>query len=126
MNTNTPHSINLVNAKLNEDYSSLSLTYEYINTDGLHRRTYPNIPMNIVQHTLPDIREITCELPYIIREPKDLLSSRQFEINVGYGYVKIDTDGIIFEDKLIEPRVEELTIAEIEKRLGYKVKIVRD
>ena len=37
-----------------------------------------------------------------------------------------DRTHYVLTDKLVEPRVEEMTIAQIEKELGYKVKIVNE
>ena len=57
MNTNTERNVHLVEAKLNDDYSSLSLVYEYEMKDGIHRREYPRIPIYIYKDKLPVISE---------------------------------------------------------------------
>ena len=51
-----------------------------------------------------------------------------YEINLGFGDLKgfvYDSDKLVTEI-LIKERVEEITIEEIERKLGYKVKIVNN
>ena len=46
-------------------------------------------------------------------------------VNLGFGSMKIlSANRIEVKDILIKERVEELTIEDIEKQLGYKIKIV--
>mgnify|MGYP003292955981 CR=1 FL=1 len=55
--------------------------------------------------------------------------SHQCEANIGFGYlpceyVKRDGHDIYFTETVIEEKTHEMTLDEIEKELGYKVKIV--
>ena len=48
------------------------------------------------------------------------------EVDVGYGVAKVelDDDGAYFYLTVLEEKVQEMTVAEIEEKLGYKIKIV--
>lgn len=99
----------------------LELTCTYEAKDGKHEVTIP-----------------ACEFPL---NPNNLYIHQEFD-NTAYGALRPtyylegasalelfqarNRDGTyyILTDRLVEPRVEEMTIAQIEKELGYKVKIV--
>ena len=121
MNTNTERNVHLVEAKLNDDYSSLSLVYKYEMKDGIHRREYPRIPIYIYKDKLPVISERNLDSYF---DNYTYSYKYSYKINAGYGDEIQNSNGsCIFKDELIEPRVKELTVAEIEKLLGCKVKI---
>ena len=51
------------------------------------------------------------------------------QVNIGFGYLPLDfatVDGvdIMFKETILEEKYTEMTMDEIEKKLGYKVKIV--
>lgn len=53
------------------------------------------------------------------------------QVNIGFGYLPLDfatVDGadIMFKDTILEEKYTEMTMDEIEKQLGYKVKIVSE
>lgn len=99
------------------------LTCTYEAKDGKHEVTIP-----------------ACELPL---NPNNLYIHQEFD-NTAYGVLQPtyylegvrelrlfpatnpDRTHYVLTDKLVELRVEEMTIAQIEKELGYKVKIVNE
>lgn len=101
----------------------MELTCTYKAKDGMHEVTIP-----------------ACEFPV---NPNNLYIHQEFD-NTAYGALRPtyylegtselrlfpatnpDRTHYVLTDKLVEPRVEEMTIAQIEKELGYKVKIVNE
>ena len=52
--------------------------------------------------------------------------SRQYLCSFGLGDLSLysDDDGYLYHEKIIEEKTKEMTLEEIEKKLGHKVKIV--
>lgn len=100
----------------------LDVTYEFENPYGIFELHIPRIRMDkyFRPHTLPNIKRETDEAaldsingPYI-----DSVSLMNFGL-----FLKCD-GCIDFEIKTIKEKVPEMTLEDIEKELGYKVKIV--
>ena len=51
------------------------------------------------------------------------LNDSSHRVNIGYGKINL-SENTIFEDKIVKYAEKEMTIEEIEKKLGHKVKIV--
>ena len=51
------------------------------------------------------------------------LNDSSHHVNIGYGKINL-SGNTIFEDKIVKYAEKEMTIEEIEKKLGHKVKIV--
>lgn len=51
------------------------------------------------------------------------LNDSSHHANIGYGKINL-SENTIFEDKIVKYAEKEMTIEEIEKKLGHKVKIV--
>lgn len=88
-------------------------------TDGLHKLIFDNIPIHVYKNSTPSVRVEPFKNPYI----KPVTT-----INFGFGDIDFISTGedVIYTDELIEPRVEEMTIEEIEKKLGYQIKIIKE
>ena len=46
--------------------------------------------------------------------------------NIKNAYMEQDYRGVAFYEKLIEEKVHEMTLSEIESKLGYKVKVISE
>ena len=105
-----------IDAKIVDDKSNdnkakkIVVTYEEERKNGLYRRIV-SIPIIFSDY-----------VPIISRDFSPL---NEASVNLGFGSVKIlSANKIEVKDILIKERVEELTIEDIEKQLGYKIKIV--
>lgn len=100
----------LIDIRFSEDKKYILAEYEEDRKDGLYLHSF-KIPISFY----PNGPLITANYDYFIRD----------KIDFGFGY--IDIEGKMERTlKLIKPRVEEMTIADIEKELGYKVKLVSE
>ena len=107
----------IIDAKIVDDESNDSnkakkivVTYEEERKNGLYRRIV-SIPIIFNDYA-----------PIISRDFSPL---NEASVNLGFGSMKIlSANKIEVKDILIKERVEELTIEDIEKQLGYKIKIV--
>ena len=110
-----------IDAKMVDDKSNNSnnikkivVTYEEEQKDGLHRRIV-SVPMFFSDY--PSIE--------IIPNYDLFPSCNKAVVDLGFGSMEIlSKNKIEVKDILIKERVEELTIEDIEKQLGYKIKIV--
>ena len=105
-----------IDAKIVDDKSNdnkakkIVVTYEEERKNGLYRRIV-SIPIIFSDY-----------VPIISRDFSPL---NEASVNLGFGSMKIlSANKIEVKDILIKERVEELTIEDIEKQLGYKIKIV--
>lgn len=100
----------------------LKLIYDYEDTEGLHRVIFPKVSTTFTTRYIPIIsRKETFDIEPILTFKQ---SGNEFLIlNAKVKEFDIDDD-VYFADKLIKPNTKEMTIEDIEKELGYKVKIV--
>ena len=103
----------------------MELQYEYEDESGVHRRYYPKVEFPFFCEKLPP-EEFSSD-----RFGSDELTISLFtnEVAVFRGNFSNPMTGQIMSDvcvidNLIKPAFHEMTIDEIEKELGYKVKIV--
>ena len=105
----------------------LSVTYDYKNSTGTHRVTIPkiyiplengfNLNSSEIYHSIDDYS------PTIVLRDRYLLASRSD---------CTDSRGVKYEnvcaiDEIIEPaKPKKMTVADIEKQLGYKIEIVSE
>ena len=95
----------------NNNAKKIVFTYEKKKKNGLYRRIV-SIPIIFSDY-----------VPIISRDFSPL--NNEASVNLGFGSMKIlSANRIEVKDILIKERVEELTIEDIEKQLGYKIKIV--
>lgn len=111
----------LMDVKINKSDSRyfLCLTYKYHDKYGnIHERVIDNIPLPLYNH----LDNIT------IKESQVSLPSLNFctthkTIDVGFGEQDVRPD-FAYIDRIVEYATKEMTIEEIENKLGHKVKIV--
>ncbi|WP_294837425.1 hypothetical protein [uncultured Eubacterium sp.] len=110
----------LMDVKINKSDSRyfLCLTYKYCDKYGnIHERVIDNIPLPLYNH-LDNI---------IIKESQASLSLLNYytckTIDVGFGEQDVRPD-FAYVDRIVEYAAKEMTIEEIENKLGHKVKIV--
>lgn len=110
----------LMDVKINKSDSRyfLRLTYKYRDKyDNIHERVIDNIPLPLYNH-----------LDNIIIKESQVSSSSLYlcthkTIDVGFGEQDVRPD-FAYIDRIVEYATKEMTIEEIEEKLGYKVKIV--
>ena len=120
--------VKLVDATTYKDENGtwyMELQYEYEDESGIHRRYYPKVEFPFFCGKLPP-EEFSSD-----RYGRDELTISLFtnEVSVFRGNFSNPMTGQIMSDvcvidNLIKPAFHEMTIEEIEKELGYKVKIV--
>ena len=102
----------------------MKLVYEYEDTDGIHELIIPKVELPVYSHMIPDIRTewalLDCVLPIEERLTGIKEDIRVYRANVP----ECNVNNVTWVDRIIKPAVHEMTIDEIEKKLGYKVKIV--
>jgi hypothetical protein len=103
----------------------MGLRYRYEDESGIHERYYPKVEFPFFCGKLPS-EEFSSD-----RFGRDELTISLFtnEVAVFRGNFSNPMTGKIMSDvcvidNLIKPSVHEMTIEEIEKELGYKIKIV--
>ena len=103
----------------------LELVYEYESENGIHETIYPKVKLPYAMcHELPSVnRDIDdlCTLFY----PMSLNDFESLRLLKG----NVTTDEHYYKDVLVidylkVPKVYEMTLEEIEKELGYSVKII--
>ena len=106
------HSLLPPNEARNNRYY-LSLTYHAENIAGVWEIKFPRIMLPFC----------TFNLPVII---SDYTGSAQIDLGFAKLPLDVDDENQYALAKLVEPKIHELTLPEIEKRLGYKIRIVEE
>lgn len=117
-----------------DDYGAwfMELKYQYEDEKGVHERYYPKVEFPFSCGKLPTEvfssdrsnwlgisfvnSEVTISLPY-----SEVAAFRGTFQNPANGQIIKDVCSI---DNLIKPAVREMTVEEIEKELGYKVRVI--
>ena len=105
----------------------LSVTYDYKNSTGTHRVTIPKIYIPLENGFNIDSSEIYYGIdgysPTIALEDRYLFVSRsECTDSRGFKY-----ENVRMVDEIIEPaKPKKMTVADIEKQLGYKIEIVSE
>lgn len=98
----------------------MKLVYEYETESGFYRRTYPKVSFPVTLLRLPSINNIASYInPTYISLDDELIVCGADCIISGKEFKCVK-----FVDELIKAKVHEMTLEEIEKKLGYPVKIV--
>ena len=105
------------------------LEYEYENDDGTHRILFPKVEFPFSCSRIPTLSEIDNQCYISIRSAMDV---RPCTLNIFKGNAKIVKDdraavkkeNVVFIDVITKKKIHEMTLEEIEKKLGYSVKIV--
>ena len=107
----------------------IKLEYEYENDDGTHRILFPRVEFPFSCLMVPTI-STTDDQSYI--SSRSAMDSRFCELSLFKGNAKIIKDdgsavkhnNVVFLDVITKKKIHEMTLEEIEKKLGYSVKIV--
>ena len=105
----------------NDNYFAKAV-YRFEDEKGIWEETYPKIRLPINQYSIPAVNhtETANYRGHIIDATIDST------IDLGFGELPLEeTDKcVLAERRLVKEKVHDMTIAEIEKKLGYKIKIV--
>lgn len=116
----------LTNIELIEDNGQYYLSVEYLIEDEnrIEKLTIPRIEIPFNSKFMPDITRDFDAIPF--NTCGVVLPVSRCFIQTGYrSKLEIEkVDGIYFKVETIKEKEHEMTIEEIEKKLGYKVKIV--
>lgn len=114
-----------------EEFGSLclALTYEYEAKDGIHEFHIPKLALRISDKDIPSI-----ETSHYMRHDDEVYADVGFhkyrlfktEFDVPDKFGESHTINGCVADCLVKEIPKEITLEEIEKRLGYKVKIVSE
>lgn len=114
------NSVELTNLTLNQDDTGyfLSATFKVETEHSIREIDIPKIQLNINPY------KVCIETEYSPYSKREMPS-----INLGFGWLPLgrsDFEGheVFFTEKILEEKYTEMTLDEIEKKLGYKVKIV--
>ena len=97
----------------------IKLVYEYTDNNGTHKVTIPRLDFPYELARIPNIHTNLYGSIRSISLNSDLILRPQ-TVNTKEGPV---TD-VCYLDELIVPKVREMTLDEIEKKLGYPIKII--
>lgn len=95
----------------------MHITYRIKNENG-----------DVIELDIPRVRIPDKQTPTIIRRSGPFLFyNDEFHADFWWDDVVLETvDGYAFKTEILERHAEKLTVAEIEKRLGYKVEIISE
>ena len=107
----------------------IKLEYEYENDDGTHRILFPKVEFPFSCLRVPTLNEIDYQCYISIHSAMDF---RPCTLSLFKGNAKIvkddgtavKKDNVVFLDVITKKKIHEMTLEEIEKKLGYSVKIV--
>ena len=107
----------------------VKLEYEYENDDGTHRILFPKVEFPFSCLSIPPITTID-GICYI--SSLSTMDFRSCELRLFKGNAQIIRDdgaavkhnNVVFLDVITKKKIHEMTLEEIEKKLGYSVKIV--
>lgn len=115
--SNNEGDCNLKELTLNQDEHGYYLTavYEYEDLETKRAVTFHKIRLPISRHDAIVSHEYS---------PYSLSYVTNVDIGLGPMQMGLNKDCIYFTDKVLETKTREMTLEEIEKQLGHKVKIV--
>ena len=105
-----PQNVEDINISFNKDINSYVINISYRHTDREGNVDIINIR----------------DLPITIKSYPDFSSNITCEIDLGFGSLKFYPGITSYEINRIHTATKEMTIEEIEKKLGYKIKIVKE
>lgn len=110
----------------------LKLVYEYEDDRGIYELIIPKIDLEIRTDLLPTIKNddpwtgpITLEL-YKIRLGSNIFDLLLSDVDVKKNGETLTCEKAAYVVNTLKEKRKEMTIAEIEKKLGYKVKLVSE
>lgn len=107
----------------------LRLRYEYEDTDGEHVLIVPKVTLPFVSDRLPAFNIFAAEASSAGSIEMINFEHGRASSEIHFGIAKDPRDELImrpctYADILVKPKIHEMTIEEIEKELGYKVKVI--
>ena len=99
------------------DCPYMELVYEYEDKKGLHELTFPKVEFPFRISRIPNVYHDNGRTP--------TMSLCGDCVELYKGNVQSFTD-VYFIDRVVEPKVHEMTLSEIEEKLGYCVKIISE
>ena len=98
-------------------YHYLSAVYVHENDTGIYEITIPKINLPVQDSPIINV-------PYKYNR----LLSDPPTVNIGFGdlYMLEDEHDHIYYEKLIEEKIHDMTLSEIEKKLGFKVRVISE
>lgn len=105
------------------DTPYMKLVYEYENEQGIHKVTFPKVDFPAELRIFPTINSYNNESCRLCNPYFRLYS----DINIHSGIVSTKegpVNNVSYVDEIIHYNVHEMTLEDIEKTLGYPVKII--
>ena len=121
---------NLEAYKGNSDEWYLKIVYQYESEDGLHQRVFPRVIPPFPQRNIPVVNlandpfNDTNDRDYLVCSGQMGLRPGSYSVKLADGEVNLPQLSCMFDINLSNHEPKEMTLDEIEKKLGYKVKIV--
>lgn len=114
-----------------DNHLYLKLVYEYENDNGIYELIIPKLDLEIRTDYIPDIFHDYCIGPMdisncYIQRHSDKFNLLQDDIIVVKNGETIKCEKAAYIHNTLKEKHTEMTIADIEKKLGYKVKIVSE
>lgn len=106
----------------------MHLEYEYEDNRGKHLVTLPKVDFPCSLRYTPDVDLCNCMVTLGLKELAYIQISESLGLHEGTVTDPLTNKTInaFYTDIIVEPKIHDLTLEEIEKKLGYKVRIVAD
>ncbi len=124
--------VNLEAYKGKSDEWYLKIVYQYESKDGLHQRVFPKVIPPFPQGDIPIVNfandpfnDIN-DRDYLVCNDRMVLWPGSYSVKLADGEINMPQLSCMFDICLSEYEPKEMTLDEIEKELGYKVKIVSE
>lgn len=106
----------------------MRLEYEYEDNRGKHLVTLPKVDFPCSLWYAPNVDFCNCIATFGLEESASIEISESLNLHKGSVTDPLTnkTFNAFYTDIIVEPKIHDLTIDEIEKKLGYKVRIVAD
>lgn len=104
----------------------MHLEYEYKDNLGKHLLTIPKVDFPYSLKYIPNIDFCNCMDTFGFKELASIEISKSLNLHEGNvtNPLTNETINAFYTDIIVEPKIHDLTIDEIEKKLGYKIRIV--
>lgn len=106
----------------------MHLEYEYEDNRGKHLVTLPKVDFPCSLKYTPNVDFCNCMVTLGLKELAYIQISESLDLHEGNVTDPLTnrTINTFYTDIIVEPKIHDLTLDEIEKKLGYKVRIVTD
>lgn len=106
----------------------MRLEYEYEDNRGKHLVTLPKVDFPCSLWYAPSVDFCNCMVTFGLEESASIEISESLNLHKGNVIDPLTNKTInaFCTDIIMEPKIHDLTLDEIEKKLGYKVRIVAD